>query len=201
MTKNQVVPSDSPPTTEIQAKDYIREQIAKLEDNELYMLYKESETPEQLAKMKVKQEKHFREKFDFLFPETKESIPSCQTKSPKHYSAGNRKVAVTSYQITDTLANAEKQTEEEVMDLVYDISTKNAALTTAHIMLNVYGESALYSLVGYLVIELVFKRLGGDGGASYAPFSMGHQSIEGYDMCMTPILDLPQDCLPITLLI
>ena len=137
--------------------------------------------------MKLKQEKHFREKFDVRFPETKGSVPTSQTKSNKHYSANNRKVAVTGDEITETLANAKRQTKEEVMDLVYDISTKKAILTTAKIMLNVYGESALYSFLGYLVIEVVFRRLGGNNGGSYAPFSASHQSYqssEGWDMCM-----------------
>ena len=188
MTKNQVVPSDSsPPSSEtenIQMKDYIRSQIARLEENEFYLIYKRSETPEQLAKMKLKQEKHFREKFDFLFLETKESIPSSPTKSPKHYPANNRKVAVTGDQITDTLANANKQTAKEVVALVYDISSKDAAWTTAKIMLNVYGETLLYYGVAHLVIEVISRRLGGNEGGSYVPYSAIQNTIEGYGMCM-----------------
>ena len=123
MTKATVHPSDSPSPkpskqTEIELKGYIKEQMELLEKNEFYLIYKKSEAPEQLAKMKLKQEKHFREKFDFKFPETKESVPISQTKSNKHYSANNRKVAVTGDEINKTLANAKRQTKEEVMDLV-----------------------------------------------------------------------------------
>jgi len=83
----------------------------------IWILYKKDATAEQLAKLKVKNLLHFREKFDFLFPENKSSIPSSQNKSPKHYSANNRKVAVTGDQITETLAKAEEQTDEEVISL------------------------------------------------------------------------------------
>ena len=71
----KVVPTTSPPSeaeTEIQIKDYIRDQISLIEKNKLYMLYKEHETEEQRASMKIKQEKHLREKFDLAFPRTKE---------------------------------------------------------------------------------------------------------------------------------
>ena len=188
MPKNQVVPSDSPPqseTKEIQLKDYIKSQIEQLESNELYMIYKRSETDEQQAKMKLKQEKCFREKFDLTFPQTKESIPSSQTKSPKHYSANNRKVAVTGDQITATLANAKKQTGEEISCLIYDISTKKAAMTTAIIMANVYAESFIFSGIGYLVVALVSHSLMAKGGGEHLPFNPSHQSIEGYDLCLS----------------